>query len=218
MKLTILFTAAVCLLFAVEMNAASAQQTQAKNASSRATAGPQPIESTKKIGFRLANWKTIHSHGTQQQTDETIETLQKIGCEVTQSQHGNHTDIKYHCPEWKSLSVETNQQLDQWYSWLNNKGMETLIINPPRGANVSTVRYRLPGVQTAHFHDGSKATSLTNMCKMLGCDVSSSGDDGHIDITIRCENWQTIGLANCQQAHAWQNWLKQKGFETQHSH
>ena len=35
----------------------------------------------KKVGFRMANWRTIHGDGTKATTN-LVTTLQKIGCEV----------------------------------------------------------------------------------------------------------------------------------------
>ena len=42
--------------------------------------------------------------------------------------------------------------------------------------------------------------------------------NGHVDVTVSCPNWMTIGLPTDHLAHVWQDWLRSNGFETQHSH
>ena len=54
------------------------------------------------VGFRLSNWRTIHGDGTKAARD-TLQTLQQIGCEVRESNHGNHLDIMFRCPAFPMI-------------------------------------------------------------------------------------------------------------------
>ena len=93
----------------------SAQQNFTQQQSAN-TAARQPAI-VKKVGFRMANWRTVHGDGTKATTD-LVTTLQKIGCEVKQDNHGGHTDISFRCPSWKTISVQNDDQSNQWHQWL----------------------------------------------------------------------------------------------------
>jgi hypothetical protein len=173
--------------------------------------------SLKRVGFRLTDWKTIHSH-SEQDAKVAISTLTKIGCEVTSDNHGNHIDVRYRCPEWKSMKVSTDQLANQWSTWCAGKGMETVVLNPPANTKNATVKFRLPNEKSIHLHDPIQAQQILNTLKMIGCTVSTSAHGNHIDASFSCPEWITIELPSDDNAHSWQKWLKESGFETQHVH
>ncbi len=194
---------------------AGSQQPAARQAS--AAVYPEPHHGAKRIGFRAAVWRTLHIHDVTE-AHTTLEVLKKIGCDVAQNQHNGHLDVRFLCKQWKSLPVPSDMELAKWQSWLTDKGLETVVLNPSDEMNVSRVRFRLSSMQSTHIHDAARVKSLTELYQMIGCDVRTHEHNGHTDITVRCPQWVTIGLINCQQAHQWQDWLKQNGFETQHEH
>jgi len=171
----------------------------------------------KKLGFRLTQWKTIHSSSAGQAANES-ETLKKIGCEVVSENHGNHMDIKYRCLEWKSIKLGTDQLVNQWQMWCADKGMETVIMNPPATTQKPTVSFRLTQTRNEHMHNPVDGAKIVNTLKLVGCQVATKDHNGHTDVTFSCPNWITIELPSERVAHAWQKWFNDSGFETQHKH
>lgn len=169
------------------------------------------------VGFRLAEWQTRHVHDVNA-ADELAEALERVGCEVSKNDHNGHIDIQYRCPNWKTITVENGEYAVQWSSWLAGNGLETVILNPPQTAALEKVRFRMADWRNAHLHDAAQADQFGTMLQMIGCEAERHAHDGHIDIRFRCAEWQTIALHNHNAAHAWQDWLNQNGFETEHSH
>ncbi len=178
---------------------------------------PPIVKAPKSISYQLASWKTKHIHDAAK-IAQSLKDLKRIGCEVVQNQHGNHVDIRYRCVAWKTMRLDNDQQVQEWNDWLTKNGMETVVLNPPSNTKLATVRYRLPAWGSAHLHDPKQADAIIGMFKLLGCEVTQHDHNGHVDARFRCEKWTTIGVATDQSAHVWQAWLKNNGFETQHSH
>ena len=87
------------------------------------------------------------------------------------------------------------------------------------GANENEiVRYRLADWKTKHIHDTKKAETITATLKKLGCEVQQHSHNGHIDVKYRCPQWHELKLKTHEDAHKWENWLKEFGFTTEHKH
>lgn len=203
---------ALCTIF---LNHADGQQTNNQQATNSANANQQTL--VKKVGFRLANWRTIHGDGTKA-TQDTVATLQKIGCEVRQSNHGGHVDISFRCPSWKTVSVQSNDQSQQWHQWLVNNEFETVILNPADDVKLPTVRVRMANWKTIHARSAEQAQALKETYELIGCEAKIENHGDHIDLSFRCPDWNSIALPNSQAAHVWQEWLNKSGFETEHDH
>jgi hypothetical protein len=173
--------------------------------------------SVKKIGFRVTQWKTIHSHDATA-TESEMETLNRIGCEVVTANHGNHVDLRYRCVSWKTIELPTADLSAQWTQWLTEKGMETVIVNPPAETQLPTVKFRLPAEKTLHLHDQQAMQQIADTLKMVEVEVKLHSHGDHMDAKFQCPEWKSIGLVNEAQAIAWQKWLDEAGFETQHTH
>lgn len=171
----------------------------------------------KTIGFRLANWETAHFHDASA-ADKTETALKKIGCETQRQAHDGHIDLRYRCVGWKQLTVETDEHLVQWHQWLGDRGMQTLVVDPPASMNMVTVRYQMSKQGHLHIHDADEAVHTQQALEMIGCIVSKSEHNGHIDLTFNCPEWKTIGFPVCAIAHEWEAWLKLQGFRTEHKH
>ena len=191
-----------------------AQQTPVARATVPAVQAAAPL---RKLGFRCTQWKTIHSK-TAAEAQEDISTLKKIGCEVVSSDHNNHIDIKYRCPEWKSIKVATDTLATQWSQWCKMKGLETVLMNPPATTKMPTVRFRLVTPRVVHLDNPQDAKQIINTLNLVGCKVSTQLHNGHTDATFSCPEWLTIELASEDSAHSWQKWFNDSGFETQHTH
>lgn len=211
----VIVAACAAALFTVNTNSANAQQGRAVQPNG--TPAVQASNTMKKIGFRLIEWKAIHSH-SEQESKETVAALQKVGCEVLTEQHGDHIDVKYRCPEWKALSLANNQLVNQWSTWFQAKGIETVVVSPPANTQKPTVKFRLTTPKTVHLHDQEAAKKIINTLKLVGCQVQTNEHNGHLDATFSSPNWITIELPSEDNAHAWQKWFDDSGFETQHEH
>lgn len=171
--------------------------------------------SVKRIGFRSLNWKTIHAH---QPVQEDIDTLKKLGCEVTAHAHGDHQDIRYRCVQWQTIEVPTDSLKISWAQWLLKKDMEIVVVDPPANTPNPTVQYRLTEPKTLHLHDADKADQIVGTLQMIGVEVATHSHGDHLDARFHCPQWKTIELANEAQAHSWEKWLQEAGFETHHTH
>ncbi len=118
----------------------------------------------------------------------------------------------------KRWSCRSDQLASQWASWLIEKGMETVIVDPPANTKGPTVRYRMPTTKKLHIHDPDKAKEMVMTLQLIGVYVSTSNHGNHIDASVHCPQWKTIELTSDEIAHKWQKWLNDNGFETQHTH
>ncbi|MEM1224139.1 MAG: hypothetical protein AAGJ40_00490 [Planctomycetota bacterium] len=80
------------------------------------------------------------------------------------------------------------------------------------------VRYRCVEWKAKHIHDTKKADKIAETLKKLKCEVERHAHNGHEDLKYRCKEWKTLELKTHDEAHQWETWLKQYGFETQHQH
>lgn len=80
------------------------------------------------------------------------------------------------------------------------------------------VRYRCAEWKTKHIHKVDQADKIAKTLKDLKCEVKRDEHDGHIDLKYRCPEWRKMILKTHPDAHKWENWLKQYGFETEHHH
>ena len=206
-KLSIAIVAICAVCFASPL-------TNQSNAQSPAVQTSAPV---KKLGFRLTQWKTIHASSSEQAQEE-LATLKKIGCEAVSEAHGNHIDVRYRCPEWKSVKLASDQLVSQWAAWCESKGMETVIMEPPATTKRPTVRFRLTAPRTVHLHNKVEGDQIINTLNLVGCSVATNQHGDHMDATYSCGQWKTIELPTEDVAHAWQKWFRDSGFETQHTH
>jgi len=189
----------------------------AQSGGGQAAAPVQAAVPVKTLGFRLTQWKTIHT-GSQEQAQKELETLKRIGCEAVSEAHGDHIDVRYQCLQWKSIKLASDELVSQWASWCQAKGMETVKMQPPADTKRPTVRYRLTEPRTVHLHNQAEGAQIINTLELVGCSVATSQHGDHMDATFSCPEWLTIELQTEAIAHSWQNWFRESGFETQHTH
>lgn len=215
----VVFLAAALLVPMAHAQTAAAQTTMQRGQTQAQQAVPavQAAAPLRKLGFRVVDWKTIHSK-TEVEAQQDISTLKKIGCEVVSQQHENHIDIKYRCPQWKSIKLATDGLVAQWSQWCKTKGMETVVMNPPANTKKPTVRFRLANARNVHLHNPVEGQMIVNTLNLVGCNVTTKDHNGHMDATFDCPNWITIELETEESAHSWQKWFNDSGFETQHTH
>ncbi len=205
--------ATLIMIILVGSNELVAQSTQ----KAQGEAATAPVNARKTIGFRCITWQHKHIHDMAA-AKQLIESLEKIGCEVTQEDHNGHLDVKYRCATWKSITVENDEFATQWTNWLVGNGMETVRVDPPAIAGLELVKFRHTEWKNLHIHDSNQATQMVAMLKLIGCEAEQHQHDGHFDVRFRAAEWKTIALHNHQAAHSWQEWLNSNGFETEHSH
>jgi hypothetical protein len=92
------------------------------------------------------------------------------------------------------------------------------LLAPALAGGAEIVRFRLAEWQAQHFHDQAQAKTFVDTVGRLGCEAKTGAHGDHIDVTYRCVEWRSLQAATHESAHAWENWLKQAGFETQHQH
>ena len=175
----------------------------------------QVSSAAKIVGYRTTDWQTVHT-ASSDEADQTVATLKRIGCEVDTNNHGDHIDIKFRCPEWRSMKVKTHTLQAQWSSWCESQGLEIVVVNPPENTKRPTVMFQMAQPRTVHLHDQAAAIKILNTLTLIGCDIKTNDHNGHTDATFGCPDWRTIELASEDSAHAWQKWLKESGFETKH--
>lgn len=100
---------------------------QVASAASPVVASPvvaSPGASKEIVRYRLADWRAVHS-GNEAQAKKLVTTLGQLKCEVKQSSHGNHIDIRYRCKNWQELQLKDHNSAHQWEQWLKKYGFET---------------------------------------------------------------------------------------------
>ena len=206
------------LLTGLTIDHAAGQSGQSSSSTYRA---PQAMASQvsisgKIVGYRAPDWQTLHTSAAE--AEQTVATLKRIGCEVATNNHGDHVDVKFRCPEWRSMKVKTHALQSQWSNWCENQGLETVVVNPAPNTKRPTVRYQMASPRTVHLNDQEAAQKILNTLTLVGCEISTNDHADHTDATFSCPQWTTIELTSEDSAHAWQKWLKESGFETQHTH
>ncbi len=214
------------LLAVVCLTSSCALPGLAQDASQGATSHQAPAAGNKLIlGFRMLDWKAKHIHSPEAAVTHA-ETLRKLGCEVKTDEHDGHTDVQARTVYWKSLALDTQEQLQQWKSWLEQAGFDVIHGRPVSsqltpnadGTHREVVQYRLASWKSQHIHQAAEVGQLTTLYRSLSCEVENVDHDGHSDLRYRCPQWKEIELPNHQAAHSWQDFLNKAGFETTHEH
>lgn len=88
-------------------------------------AHPNPVyaEGKEAVEFRLLSWKTIHGKGTAEDK-KFVNLLSNLGCEVVESEHAGHSDIKFRAPIWRDVHVADHKTADELGIWLKTIGFE----------------------------------------------------------------------------------------------
>ncbi len=202
-----------------------AAQLAAQETSAQASS-PQSADSQKLIlGYRMMDWKANHIHDSAVAATQA-ETLRKLGCEVKTAQHNGHSDVQYRTVYWKSLALDTPEQLQQWKVWLESTGFDVIhgrLASSEKGKNADgtpkeVVMYRLADWRSQHIHQPAEVGQLTTLYRSLACEVESLEHSGHTDLRYRSPEWKEIELPNHAAAHKWQEFLQNAGFETAHEH
>jgi hypothetical protein len=76
------------------------------------------------VRYRLPDWKAKHLHDAAK-ADKIADTLKKLGCEVTKADHNGHIDVKYRCPEWRQLSLDSHEEATKWEAWFKEFRFQT---------------------------------------------------------------------------------------------
>jgi len=189
---------------------------QSQSSTYRPPQTQQVALSAKLVGYRATDWNTVHTY-SKAEAEQTLATLKRIGCEVETNNHGDHVDIKFRCEEWRSMKVKTHTLQSQWSNWCEKQGMETVVVNPPVNTKRPTVAFQMATPRTVHLHDHAAAQKIMNTLTLIGCELKTVDHNGHTDATFSCPQWKTIELATEDRALAWQEWLKESGFETTHA-
>lgn len=170
------------------------------------------------VAFRLTEWKNLHFDDVNE-AQQQLQTLKKLGCEAETEPHAGHTDVRFRATRWAKVSLDTRKVADQWERWLKTNGFETL-----RGHNEApapgavAVHYTMVQSRTMHLNKPEEAQEFTALFTGLGCDVRQAQHNGHRDLTISCPQWRNVIFDGHEEAHAFQKWLDEQGFQTQHNH
>lgn len=77
------------------------------------------------VRYQLQDWKAKHVHDASK-ADTIVKTLTKLGCEVKKAQHSGHVDVRYRCPQWRQLRLDSHAQAHQWEKWLKEFSFVTI--------------------------------------------------------------------------------------------
>ena len=184
----------------------------------------EALEGKHFLAFRMLKWHASHFDSA---TDAAkhAKTLQGLECEVKTVQHNGHTDVQCRLGVWKSLALDSHDQVHQWQTWLNKNGFDTIHghsatehVHKDGEAHKEIVKYRLTEWKSQHAHQAHEATEFLTLYRALGCETEKVQHDGHTDIRVRCPMWMEVELPTHEAAHGWMEFLKKAGFETSHEH
>jgi len=94
----------------------------------------------------------------------------------------------------------------------------TLVATSSSLSAAEIVRYRCVDWKAKHIHEKKKADTIAETLKKLKCEVKRAAHNGHEDIKYRCPKWHSLDLKTHDEAHKWEKWLKEYGFQTEHKH
>jgi hypothetical protein len=77
-----------------------------------------------RVDFRLTSWKALHFDDARK-AQSYFKIFKTIGCECKQESHGDHFDVKFRCPKWRSIALKTHAEAHQWEAFLKKIGFET---------------------------------------------------------------------------------------------
>lgn len=76
------------------------------------------------VEFRLANERSAHFDDPRD-ASQFSQDLRRLGCDVRTENHGNHLDVTYRCPRWRSIEASSDDAAHRWEGWLRKQGFET---------------------------------------------------------------------------------------------
>ena len=76
------------------------------------------------VRYQLKDWKAKHIHDDKK-ADTIHQTLKKLGCETKKAEHNGHIDVRYRCPEWGQLELDSHEEAHKWEKWLKEYGFKT---------------------------------------------------------------------------------------------
>ncbi len=85
---------------------------------------PSIAASDEIVRYQLTDWKAKHIHDTKK-ADTIAKTLKKLGCELKKEQHNGHIDVKYRCPKWHELKLNSHDEAHKWEAWLKEYNFKT---------------------------------------------------------------------------------------------
>ncbi len=80
--------------------------------------GPEVVE------FRLTEWQTLHAGLDEVQP--FVASLSKVGCEVQQTDHGDHVDIRFRSPVWRDIHLVDHQTAEGWIAFFESQQFEVI--------------------------------------------------------------------------------------------
>lgn len=76
------------------------------------------------VQYRQADWRSQHIHDPNE-LNQLLALYRALGCEVEQSSHNGHSDVKSRCPEWMEIELPNHDAAHKWQDFLNKGGFET---------------------------------------------------------------------------------------------
>lgn len=75
------------------------------------------------VQVRTADWVSRHLNNPQEAVDLVV-LARALRCEVQQSGHSGHTDVRFHCAEWTAIEFPSHEVATAWTKWLQTTGFE----------------------------------------------------------------------------------------------
>lgn len=166
------------------------------------------------ISYQLLDWKQMHFHDAQQ-AEKHLKSVEQLGCVAKKSQHGGHIDVRYHCQEWRSITLANAEDAKQWYDWLQSAGFDVFRpeADPSFSKGTDAVQFKLADYKSVHGDGSPEQSQFVDTLKKIGCDVRELEHNGHSDIRYRAPTWCTIRVADASAANDWLEWLTSQGFD-----
>lgn len=76
------------------------------------------------VEYRLSAQRSAH-FDEPRDAEQFSQGLKRLGCDVRMENHGDHLDVTYRCPQWRSLEVSSDEAAHRWEGWLRKQGFET---------------------------------------------------------------------------------------------
>ena len=77
------------------------------------------------VKYQLADWQTRHFNDADM-AKRHVEMFKMLGCEVKQSKHDGHEDVRYRCAAWREIGLPDHKEAHGWIQVLKTLGFATL--------------------------------------------------------------------------------------------
>ena len=76
------------------------------------------------VKYRSPDWNAQHADESREK-GQFLTLFRALGCETETVEHGDHSDVRYRCPDWRQIELGSHETAHAWQKFLDDAGFET---------------------------------------------------------------------------------------------